>query len=143
MEINNNINHVTYSVNNSIEIIELFCEEEIKYDEADEYEIILNSLKNIHKQYEKYMKISKNIELKEKADIFNSFYINFNELKEKIEQDLDKKLIINLSTNEEKNKLLITLYKKMFNIFDNVEVLTDKLFNKTRVIIKQNNKILK
>lgn len=143
MEVNFDINPVTYVVNNSIEIIDLFSNEEIKYDDVDEYEIILNSLNNIHKKYEEYIKVEENIESRLKADIYNSFYINFMELKEQLEKNPNKKLIINLSTNEEKNKLLINLYKKMFVIFDNVEVTTDKVFNKTRVIIKQNNKILK
>lgn len=143
MEVNFDINPVTYSVNNSIEVIELFCNEEIKYDEVDEYEIILTSLKNIHKQYDEYMKTEKDAELKIKANILNLFYENYNELKEKVEQNLNKKIIVNLSNDEEKNKLLITLYEKMFVIFDNIELTTDNVFNKTRVIIKQNNKILK
>ena len=143
MEINSNINPVTYSVNNSIEIIELFCNEEIKYDDNDEYEIILNSLKNIHKQYEEYIGLEENIELRLKANMYNSFYISFSEIEEQLEKNPNKNLIVNLSTDKETNKLLINLYKKMFVIFDNVEVTTDKIFNKTRVIIKQNNKILK
>lgn len=143
MEVNFDINPVTYAVNNSIEIIDLFSNEEIKYDDVDEYEIILNSLNNIHKKYEEYIKVEEDIESRLKADIYNSFYINFMELKEQLEKNANKKLIINLSTNEEKNKLLINLYKKMFVIFDNIEVTIDKAFNKTRVIIKQNGKILK
>ena len=40
-----NIETVTYAVNNSIEIIELFCSEKFTYDELEEYEI--KSAKNI------------------------------------------------------------------------------------------------
>ena len=101
MEVNFDINPVTYAVNNSIEIIELFSNEEIKYDDVDEYEIIQNSLNNIHKRYEEYIKIEEDIEFRLKADIYNSFYINFMELKEQLEKNPNKKLIINLSTNEE------------------------------------------
>lgn len=136
-------NTVVYSVNNSIEIIELFCSGEIKMDEQEEYEIILNRLENIHKQYESYIKLEQNEENKIKVEVLNSFYKNYIEIKEQLELNISEKMAVNLSKNQEMINLLNSLYKKMFVVFDNVEISMDKIFHKTRIIIKQNNKILK
>jgi len=143
MEINDNVNSVTYAVNNSIEIIELFCSDEFKYDDSEEYEIILNRLESINKNYEEYMKVEQSTELKIKADILNSFYNSYIEIKNYMEKNPNKKISIKLPKNKEISKLLISLYNKMFIVFDNVEISTDKIFNTTKMIIKQNGKILK
>lgn len=143
MEKKDNVTSIIYSVNNSIEIIELFCSDEFRYDESDEYEIILNRLENINKNYEEYMKTEQSSEFKMKANVLNSFYQSYIEIKECLEQNPNKKMTIKLPKDQNSIELLIALYKKMFITFDDLEISTDKLFNTTKVIIKQNGKILK
>ena len=138
-----NIETVTYTVNNSIEIIELFCSERFAYDEVEEYEIILNRLEEINKNYEKYMEVEKNDEFRMKAKVLNSFYQNYNELKEELELNSNERMVVNLPKNQEMKNLLISLYKKMFVTFDNVKISENKIFNMSRIIIQQNGKILK
>ena len=138
-----NIETVTYAVNNSIEIIELFCSEKFTYDELEEYEIILNRLQEINKNYEKYLKVETNDEFRMKAKVLNSFYQNYNELKEELELNSNERMVVNLPKNQEMKNLLISLYKKMFVTFDNVKISENKIFNMSRIIIQQNGKILK
>lgn len=138
-----NIETVTYTVNNSIEIIELFCSERFAYDEVEEYEIILNRLEEINKNYEKYMEVEKNDEFRMKAKVLNSFYQNYNELKEELELNSNERMVVNLPKSQEMKNLLISLYKKMFVTFDNVKISENKIFNMSRIIIQQNGKILK